>query len=342
MRALLVSQPNKFELVDMPRPVCGPGQVVIRIAHCGICGTDIDILRGRVPALFVRYPLVPGHEWTGTVVEVGPGVTNCATNSRVMAEGYLNCGVCFHCRAGEINHCAAHEQIGLTHNGGFAEFLVAPAKSCHVIADQIGLDEAVLVEPAATVIRAIERASPKLGLKAAVIGCGPIGQIAIRTLGLYEPSSILGIDLSRLQESLARQAGATSFVSTSDTALIVRMSGADGWDVVVECAGGPMALETALAIVRPGGHIALIGASSDDQYLSVPANIFYKKDLRIDGILSYTTASFTRALDLLTSGRLRFKDLITHRLPFEEFMNAVELLTSRAEPLGKVIVSHAD
>ena len=342
MRALWISQPNKFGLVDMARPVCGPGQVLIRTAYCGICGTDIDMLRGKAPALFVRYPVVPGHEWTGTVVEVGPGVTNCAINSRVMAVGYLNCGVCAHCRAGEINYCEAHQQIGLTHNGGFAEFLVAPAKSCLLIADHIGLDEAVMVEPAATVVRAIERASPKPGCKAAVLGCGPIGQTAIRTLGIYEPSSILGIDLSASQESLAKRAGATFFVSTSDAAEIVSMSGADGWDVVIDCAGGPKSVETALAIVRPVGHIAIIGSSPDDQYLSVPANIFCKKDLRVDGILSYTTESFTRALDLLASGRVRFKDLITHRLPLEEFESAVGLLTSRAEPLGKVIVSPCD
>ncbi len=342
MKALLVSQPNKFAWVDMPRPVCGPGQVVIRTAYCGICGTDIDILRGKVPALFVRYPVVPGHEWTGTVVEVGPGVTNCAINSRVMAVGYLNCGVCAHCRAGEVNHCEVHEQIGFTQNGGFAEFVVAPARCCLVIADTIGLDEAVMAEPAATVVRAIDRASPKPGLKAAVIGCGPIGQTAIRALGLYAPSAILGIDLSPMQESLARRAGTTSFVSTSDTAEMVSMSGADGWDVVIECAGGPQALETALTIVRPAGHVAIIGASSDDQVLSLPANIFYKKDLRIDGILSYTPESFRHALDLLASGRLRLKDLITHRLPFEKFTIAVELLAARAEPLGKVMVGRCD
>ncbi len=342
MKSFLVSQPNKFAWVDMDRPVCGPGQVLIRIAYCGICGTDIDILRGKVPALFVRYPVVPGHEWTGTVVEVGPGVTNLANNSRVMAVGYLNCGICAHCRAGEVNHCEVHEQIGFTHNGGFAEFLVAPARCCLEIADTIGLDEAVMAEPAATVVRAIDRVAPKPGLKAAVIGCGPIGQTAIRALSLYQPSAILGIDLSPMQESLASRAGATSFLSSPDAAEIVRMSGADGWDVVIECAGGPQALETALTIVRPAGHVAIIGASSDDQFLSVPANIFYKKDLHVDGILSYTPESFRHALDLMASGRLKLKDLITHRLPFEEFTRAVDLLAARAEPLGKVMVCNSE
>jgi threonine dehydrogenase-like Zn-dependent dehydrogenase len=123
---------------------------------------------------------------------------------------------------------------------------------------------------------------------------------------------------------------------------MVSLSGADGWDVVIECAGGPQALETALTIVRPAGHVAIIGASSDDQVLSVPANIFYKKDLRVDGILSYTPESFRHALDLLASGKLRLKDLITHRLPFERFTDAVELLAARAEPLGKVMVGNFD
>jgi threonine dehydrogenase-like Zn-dependent dehydrogenase len=276
------------------------------------------------------------------VVEVGSGVTNCAVNSRVSVEGYLNCGVCAHCQRGETNLCENHEQIGLTENGGFAEYVVAPAKSCHLVPDAMGLDEAILVEPAATIVRGIEREPPESGFKAAVLGCGPMGQIALRVLALYRPSHVLAIDLSEHQRSMAMRAGATSFASTSDVSVLAQMSGADGWDVVVDCAGGIRAVQTAFGIVRRGGRIVAIGGAPDDNYVSLPANIFLMKDLHIDGVVGYTTNSWIRTLGLLTSGRLRLAHLITHRLQLGEFQDAVRLLVSRTEPLGKVIVSLSD
>jgi 2-desacetyl-2-hydroxyethyl bacteriochlorophyllide A dehydrogenase len=340
MKAILVSAPMKFDLVECPHPKCGPGQVLIRTAFCGICGTDLEILRGSISPRFTRYPLVPGHEWTGVVVEVGREVEDCAVGDRVAVEGYLNCGACYHCKAGETNLCESHEQIGFTHNGGFGEYVVAPAKSCHRIPEHISLDEALLVEPASTVVRGIQRASPKPGFTAAVIGCGPIGQIAIRVLNLYEPSAVLAMDLSELQHSLATRAGATAFVSSLDISDLLRKGGTEARDVVVDCAGGSKAIETALRIVKRGGNVVAIGGAPEQDRVSFPANLFVTKDLRIDGVFGYTTQSWIHTLDLLTSGKLRLADLITHRLPLDEFSRAINLLQSRTEPLGKVIVTY--
>src|SRR5438445_13269431 len=111
-----------------------------------------------MPPCYARYPLVPGHEWTGVVEELGAGVTGCRVGDRVSVEGYLPCGQCIACRRSEFNLCSAHQQIGMTHNGGFAEFVMAPARSCHLVPGHIGLDAALMVEPASTVVRGIERA----------------------------------------------------------------------------------------------------------------------------------------------------------------------------------------
>src|SRR5215472_18690077 len=140
MKAIQILKPPDFALVDLPEPACGPGQVVVRTAFCGLCGTDLEILHGRMRPGFARYPVVPGHEWTGVVEQIGSGVANCRIGDRVSVEGYLPCGRCAACRAAEYNHCEAHEQIGMTHNGGFAEFVAAPAQSCHAVPDHIGLD----------------------------------------------------------------------------------------------------------------------------------------------------------------------------------------------------------
>jgi L-iditol 2-dehydrogenase len=340
VRAILVSEPRKFGLVNLQDPKCGPGQVIVRTAFCGICGTDLEILSGGMPKGFVRYPVVPGHEWTGAVAEIGSEVTTCALGDRVSVEGNLNCGNCRHCVAGEMNLCVKREHIGLTQNGGFAEYVLAPAKSCHQVPQHIGLDEALMVEPAATVVRGIERANPKPGFTAAVIGCGPIGQIAMRVLGLYKPSNILGIDRSKPQESLALRAGANSFVSTTNVRELIDRSRDDGWDLVIDCAGGVTPIDTAIAIASPGGQIIAIGTAADDQCVSIRANIFAMKNLHIDGVLSYTTQSWIRTLGLVTSRELHLADLITHRFPLEEFEHAIELLDSRREPMGKITVTY--
>lgn len=293
-----------------------------------------------MPAGFTRYPLVPGHEWTGVVLEAGKNVKNLKAGDRVSVEGYLDCGVCAHCLAGEKNLCATHEQLGLTHNGGFAEYVAAPARSCHRVADHVTLEEAVMVEPAATVVRSIERARLKKGMKAAIIGCGPIGQVAAGVLGLYSPKMILGIDVSGSQRAMAERAGMTQFSTNLEPEELRQMSGGEGWDVVVNCAGGSKAVDLAFFMVRRGGTVILIGGAPDEQRLSFPANRFVMGDLQVVGVCGYTSESWARTLQLLEKGDLRFNNLITHRVPLAEFGRAVQLIGSKTEPMGKVMITY--
>jgi 2-desacetyl-2-hydroxyethyl bacteriochlorophyllide A dehydrogenase len=340
MKAIVVSEPFHFELTNLPTPDCGPDQVVIRTNSCGICGTDLEILRGSLPAAFTRYPLVPGHEWTGVVEETGKNVKTLQPGDRVSVEGYLDCGVCAHCRAGEKNLCATHEQLGLTHNGGFAEYVAAPARSCHLVADHITLEEAVMVEPAATVVRSIERASIKKGVKAAIIGCGPIGQLAARVLGMYSPAAILGVDLSEAQRPMAKRAGMTQFTTNLNPEELRQMSGGEGWDLVVNCGSGSKAVELTFALARRGATVILIGGAPDSQMLSIPANRISMGDMEVVGVCGYSTESWTRTLQLLERGELEFNDLITHRVPLDEFARAIQLVGSKSEPMGKVMITY--
>ncbi len=340
MKAIVVSQPSQFELTTLPTPDCGPDQVVIRTNSCGVCGTDLEILRGSLPPGFIRFPVVPGHEWTGTVEEVGKNVKNLKAGDRVSVEGYLDCGICKHCLAGERNLCETHQQIGMTHNGGFAEYVAAPARSCHKVADHVTLEEAVMVEPAATVVRAIERARLKPGVKAAVVGCGPIGQVAARVLGLYSPSAILGIDASETQRPMALRAGMTDFTTNLDPEELRQMSGWEGWDVVMNCAGGTKATELSFALARRGATVILIGGAPDGQTASIPGNRFVMGDLQVVGVCGYTKDSWARTLLLLEKGELKFQDLITHHVALADFKRAVQLVGSKSEPMGKVMITY--
>jgi 2-desacetyl-2-hydroxyethyl bacteriochlorophyllide A dehydrogenase len=312
--------------------------VIVRTAFCGICGTDLEILHGTMPKGFARYPVVPGHEWTGTVQEIGSQVKTLRVGDRVSVEGYLPCGDCAPCREGKKNLCVTHAQIGMTQNGGLAEYVAAPDRSCHLVADHVGLDEALMVEPASTVVRGIDRADPRPSSRVAVIGCGPIGLIAARVLQHWEPSILLGIDLAPAQSTIAALAGFTSFTVSQDPSDLIERSGSDGWDLVVDCATGSKPLELALQIVRPGGTVVVIGSSPDSSRLQIPTNIFITRDLQIQGILGYTTESWTKTLELVSAGRLALSDLISHRRPLHEFASAIELLQSRSETMGKVAI----
>jgi L-iditol 2-dehydrogenase len=338
MKALVVTEPPHFELQNVSDPECAAGEVVIRTAFCGICGTDLEILRGTMPRGFAQYPVVPGHEWTGIVEAVGDGVTALHIGDRVSVEGYLPCGKCAPCRRGDKQSCITHAQIGMTQNGGFAEYVAAPAVSCHIVPEHVGLDHALMVEPASTVVRGIEQARPRPGGTAAVIGCGPIGLIAARVLRRFEPASILGIDLSSNQAPMAKQAGFTSFTTSQGPSELRNQSGADGWDLVVDCALGTKPLELAFQIVRPGGSLVVIGGAPDTHDLRIPANVFVTRDLHVYGVLGYTTEAWTRTLDLVSNGKLVLHDLISHRFPLEEFRSAVSLLENRSGPLGKVAI----
>ena len=339
MKAIQITQPPLFELAHLPDPECGPDQVVVRTAYCGLCGTDLSILNGAMPPGFARYPVVPGHEWTGVVEEVGPGVTTCRAGDRVSVEGYLPCGRCAACRIGEFNRCREHQQIGMTHNGGFAEHVAAPARSCHIVPDHVGLDAALMVEPASTVVRGFERARPQPGAKVAIVGCGPIGLIAARVAGLYDPAFILGIDVAGTQESLAVRAGVTRFTTSNDVRELCDSSGGAGWDLVVNCAHGLRPLELAFQIVRSGGTVVVIGGAPDEEQFQMSAHALVLRDLHIEGILGYTTKSWVKALDLLAGGKLKLEDLITHRTRLDQFADALRFLQSRSEPTGKVAVS---
>lgn len=339
MKAIQIQEPPHFELRKLPDPECGRDQVVVRTAYCGLCGTDLEILRGSMPSGYVRYPVVPGHEWTGVIEEVGAGAGDWRVGDRVSVEGYLPCGECPACRLGEFNHCRTHEQIGMTHNGGFAEYVAAPARSCHRVPPHVGLDEALMVEPASTVVRGIERARPRAGARAAIIGCGPIGLIAARVLQFYDPAVILGVDLATTQKPMADRAGVTAFTTSTDAQELRESSNGAGWDLVIDCARGLRPLNLAFEMVRSGGTVVVIGGAPDEQIFQISAHAFVMRDLHIEGILGYTTQSWTQTLDMLAGGKLRLGDLITHRTPIEQFEHALQLVESRSESMGKVAVA---
>jgi L-iditol 2-dehydrogenase len=331
-RALVVTTPGTVGLVQRGPMTAGPGELLIEPDLVGLCGTDLEIIDGAIDPSYLRYPVALGHEWTGTV----SGDTPLA-GRRVVVEGIIGCGHCARCAAGETNLCQTYDEIGFTRDGAAAGQIVVPATLVHPMADSVAAQDAVLTEPASVVYRGLARAGVAPGCRTLVIGDGTIALLAVMLLRLWSPAEIAVLGRRAEQAELAVAAGATSF-STSGTA----MSGpAGGYDLVVEAAGATSAAESALARVRRGGTVLLLGLPPHGQTVALAPDDTVNNDLTILGSFGYTSAAWRAVVTLLNAGQIRPGILITHRYPLADWEQAIAVLRGQREtegPRGKVLL----
>jgi 2-desacetyl-2-hydroxyethyl bacteriochlorophyllide A dehydrogenase len=329
-RALVIEAPGAAAVVDRPSLVPGSDEVVVAPAFCGVCGTDLELLRGDVDPAFVRYPLTIGHEWSGTVEAVGADVTRVAPGDQVVAEGIVPCGRCASCLRGATNTCEVYDELGFTREGGAGDQVVVPARLVHRLADGVSLVDAALVEPAAVVLCALEKARPAAGARVVVVGDGTIALLAAHLIGLWSPHEVLVVGRRPEQEELALRAGASRF-STDD-------ADAAAADFAIEAAGATEAVLTAIRAVRRGGTVALIGLPPTGTVLELPADLLVNNDLTIVASFGYTSASWARVVELLNAGRIAPGRIVTHRFPLDRHEEAFAELAAPSGRRGKVLL----
>ncbi len=333
----MIERPGEVALRDVDAPVCGPEDVVVRSRAAGVCRTDLEVLRGELDRRWVRYPCVPGHEWSGEVAEVGDRVDGFAPGDRVVCEGMIPCGRCRRCGVGDTNLCENYDQLGFTRTGGYGELVLVPARVVHRLAAHVGYDEGVLVEPASVVMRALERARLAAGEEVGVVGAGTLGSLAIVLARLAGPARIVAYGIRPEELELARRLGAdeTFDVSAGEPPL-------GRLDLVIETAGAVPAVELATRLVREGGRVALLGIAGEGRTLALlPADRVPLRDLELIGSVGYTSAVWTRVVALLAERRLDLSPIITHRFPLDDFERAFELMDHREGIVAKIILEHA-
>jgi L-iditol 2-dehydrogenase len=333
--ALVVSSPGEVSLEQRARPVPGPGEVLIRPAAVGLCGTDLDILAGRIDPAYVRYPLVLGHEWSGTVLAGGDG--SLAPGTRVVAEGIVPCGHCAACRAGQTNLCETYDEMGFTRDGAAAGYAVVGQTLVHPLADPVSMADGALVEPASVVYRGLSSITVRPGCRALVVGDGTVALLAVALLGLWSPAEIVMLGRRPAQAGLAATAGAARFETDPGAA-------GGGYDLVVEAAGTTGAVLTALAAARRGGTVLLLGLPPHGATAAVPVDDLVNNDLTIRASFGYTSDAWRDVVRLLNAGRLRLGFLVTHRFPLGEWAAALDTLRSQdpGAPRGKVLLTLED
>jgi L-iditol 2-dehydrogenase len=328
-RALVITAPGSIGLQEVPELVPGPGEVVARPVHTGICGTDLELLAGVVDPAYVRYPLVPGHEWSGVIEAVGPGVTGLEPGQPVIAEGIIPDRICAQCVAGHTNLCLVYDELGFTRAGAAADQVLLPAQVVHVLGGSVSLLEAALAEPAAVAWRAIGRGFPRPGERIAVVGDGTLALITAHLLRLYSPAELVVVGQRPAQAGLAAELGATDFTVSAPAAR---------FDLVIEAAGSPSAVERALSLPRRGGRVVLVGLAGNDVTAAFGIDDAVNNDLLISASFAYTSAAFAEVAALLRSGQIRPAPLITHRFPLEDYEEAYQMLRAGSGPRGKVIL----
>jgi 2-desacetyl-2-hydroxyethyl bacteriochlorophyllide A dehydrogenase len=336
MKAVVVKRPNQVAFQEIDEPTVGPGDVLIKSREAGLCRTDVEMMTGTfTDPRWVHYPVIPGHEWAGTVVEVGANVDDVRVGARVVAEGLIPCNHCRRCRSGETQWCERIEALGFTRPGGYAQLVTAPARVVHQLPDHVSFDAGVLIEPASVILNALEKVAPQVGETVGVIGVGTLGSVAITLLALHSPARIVAYGVREEELELATQVGATEVGLAGDRANI------DGaLDLVVETAGHPSAIELATRLCRPGGRVALLGLAGNGQMLTLPADLLAAKDIGLIGSVGYTSSVWSRVVGLVTDRVLELDRIVTHRFPVSEYEGAVRLMDNRQGIVAKIVLEH--
>lgn len=330
MKALVIERPRQASVTEVARPEPGAGDVLVRVAATGICGSDVEILDGRRPAPYVRYPIIPGHEWAGTVEALGAGVTGIDLGAAVVAEGFRACGECVRCREGLTNLCQAeYAETGFTHDGACAEFVSVPASLVHVLPEGADLEAAALLEPAACVAGGLLGADLRPGLSVAVVGSGTLGLLAVALLRLVSPGHLTLVGTRPARLELGRELGADE---TIDVAAALP---AGQFDLVFEAANRPEGAQLALRLARRGGTVVLEGISGVEEP-ALTADLISLGNLRVQGIFGASRAAWRWVVDLFVLGQLDPGRLVSHRLPLARHDEAFGLLRDRAAGAVKV------
>lgn len=332
-RALVVEQPGSLRLFRSASLEPGPDEVLARPAYCGVCGSDVELMRGEIDPAFVRYPLTLGHEWSGTIAAVGRDVRGLEPGQRCVAEGIVPCGLCTHCLAGATNVCEVYDEVGFTREGAAGDQILVPARIVHRLEESVSLVDAALIEPTAVVMTGLEKVAPATGSRALVIGDGTIALLTAMLLSLWSPAEVAMVGRRPEQEELARSVGVGSFG--------LEVPEGAAYDLVVEAAGAPSAIETAVTATRRGGTVLLLGLPPAGTHITLPADLLVNNDLTIAASFGYTSAVWARVVELLNTGRIAPGRIVTHRYPLEEFERAFEALTSPTGWRGKILLEVA-
>lgn len=319
MRAAVIQSPGEVTVTEVPDPTPGPRQVVVEVAACGLCGTDLHILQGEfAPTL----PVVPGHEFAGQIVGLGSEVTGLAVGDRVAVDPSLYCFECHYCRQGHNNLCESWNAIGVTTAGGAAQYAVAPAANCVRLPDHVRTEDAALIEPLSCAVRGFDVLSAKLGAHVLIYGSGTMGLMMLELAKRTGAASVDIVDIKPERLATAKQLGCSASAASAD-----ELDRPRGWDVVVDATGNAAAIQDGLNRVAPAGTFLQFGVSDYATTAVIEPYKIYNQEITITGSMA-VLHSYERAAELFALGAIPPETFISDRLPLERYPDALGLFAA--------------
>ena len=327
MKAAVLMEPQRLETKQVPVPEPGPGQVRLKVALAGICGSDHTLYHGRFG---VPMPVIPGHEAVGRIEKLGPGVSGLSVGQRVTIQPNVSCGSCALCAAGNKNLCPSKKRLGVDGNGVFAEYATVPADYVWPIPDGLEDEVAVFTEPLAVAVHAMKIAEPKKGDRTLIFGAGVMG-LLVQQMALLSGAVVTACDLAHSRLAVARQLGAAQVIGADDP--IESFWGQ--FDLLYETSGAAVALAQVIRLAAPKATIVVLGLPGKDQ--PIPVDMVVRKELQVKGSLIYTD-EFPKTLEILKSGRIQTRVLTTAKVPLDGIDSVLQDFASpqRIKILGEL------
>ncbi len=343
MKALVLTAPNEFSVTDVADPAPGPFEVLCRVERVGICGTDVHMVRGDYPMWPAYYPFIPGHEWSGQVVGLGPGAEDFgwAAGDRVVGSSHAPCSYCANCVRGRYNLClqyghpTLHSHYGHTKPGTYADLVVHSIRSVFKLPDALDYDQGAVADPASIALHCANRGGVHDGQTVAVVGAGPVGILAADAARALGASRVL-IAARGARLKVAEAFGyETVDTGVGDPVATLREAAPGGADVVLDAAGTPQTVPMALGMLARGGRCSTVGIPT--QQVSMDLSALVLDELELVGSRA-VTGEVATVLDYIADGRMRSRELVTHRFPLTEFATALEVTDRRTDGALKVFI----
>jgi len=343
LKAMVLKEVRRIELEELPEPEPSPNEVVVKVAYCGVCMTDVHIYNG---SFSVKTPIILGHECSGIVSDIGKEVKQVEIGDHVAINPLISCGYCKYCLSGKVHLCENALVMGgagkTIINGAYAEYVKVPEKNIIKFDENVPLKYAALTEPLACAIHGIELAEIGLGDRVAIIGAGPMG-LMLTHLAVYKGASqVIVLDLKDERLEAARLMGASNIINPrkcNPEEVIKEITDNELVDIVIEAVGAPETVQDAFKYVKRGGRILIFGVPPKDALVNFsPFNIYFN-ELKIVGSYALTPNSFLKSAKLISKGRINFNYIITETYPLERLNEAIRK-AEKGEGLKKLIKVH--
>lgn len=333
----VMTAPKEIIFREIDIPEVGDDEVLIKIKKIGICGSDIHVYHGTHP--FTSYPVTQGHEVSGEVVEVGKNVSKVKAGDRVTIEPQVRCGKCYPCRHGKYNLCEELKVMGFQTTGTASEYFKAPALNVTKLTDDMDYSKGAMIEPLAVAVHAISRAGDIRGKRVSVIGAGPIGNLVAQSAKAMGAERVMLSDVSDYRLSLGKKVGIDAVYNTRETdynADLIDCFGPDKADIIYDCAGNDITMNSAIRSARKGSTIILVAVYAG--MANVDLAVLNDHELDLNTTMMYRHEDYEKAIELVNEKKIDLESLMSNTFPFREYQKAYEYIDQNREKAMKVLI----